>query len=118
MSASIAAIAGAAALTLTLSLSILLTLLHRLFMSQFRHNSETPSSDCSTTPPALPQGARQFGIEELEQATMHFNHTNLIGSGTFGPVFKGLLCDGTVVAIKRRQAPPRQDFVQQVNIIN
>lgn len=114
MSASIAAIAGAAALTLTLSLSLLL----RFFMSQFRHNSETPSSDCSTTPPALPQGARQFGIEELEQATMHFNHTNLIGSGTFGPVFKGLLRDGTVVAIKRRQAPPRQDFVQQVNIIN
>lgn len=124
MSASIAAIAGAAALTL----SILLTFLLRFLLSQFRHNSnnsETPSSDPSAvstkrggggSPRAVPQGARQFRIEEMEQATMQFNESSLIGCGTFGPVFKGLLRDGTVVAIKRREAAPRQDFVQEVCI--
>lgn len=62
----------------------------------------------------LTTGIRQFRIEELEQATRNFNETNLIGCGTFGLVFKGLLSDGTVVAIKRRMGEPRQEFVEEV----
>ncbi|XWS07789.1 hypothetical protein CRYUN_Cryun41cG0020900 [Craigia yunnanensis] len=59
-----------------------------------------------------PQGGR-FTIEELEQATKQFNESNLIGHGSFGSVYKGLLRD-TVVAIKRRQGAPRQEFVAEV----
>ncbi|XP_034684791.1 serine/threonine-protein kinase-like protein ACR4 isoform X2 [Vitis riparia] len=91
-------------------------------------NSETGSSDPSApvewnrrggpssaaAPPLSgPQGARQFTMEELEQATKQFNESNLIGYGSFGLVYKGFLSDGTIVAIKRRPGPPRQEFVAE-----
>ncbi|KAM7258115.1 hypothetical protein ACFE04_013856 [Oxalis oulophora] len=59
-----------------------------------------------------PHGERQFTIEELEEATNHFNETNLLGYGSFGLVYKGLLRD-TVVAIKRRPGSPKQEFVTE-----
>ncbi|KAK2646294.1 hypothetical protein Ddye_021489 [Dipteronia dyeriana] len=60
-----------------------------------------------------PQGARLFTFEELDQATKQFSESNLIGYGSFGAVYMGVLRD-TVVAIKRRQGPPRQEFVAEV----
>ncbi|XWS53653.1 hypothetical protein CRYUN_Cryun10bG0019200 [Craigia yunnanensis] len=59
------------------------------------------------------QGARQFILEELEQATKQFADSNLIGCGSFGPVYKGWLHD-IVVAIKRHLGAPRQEFVEGV----
>jgi hypothetical protein len=42
----------------------------------------------------------QFSLKELELATNHFKE--LIGQGSFGPVFLGRLYNGSEVAIKRR----------------
>ncbi|KAM3354205.1 hypothetical protein ACQJBY_025077 [Aegilops geniculata] len=60
------------------------------------------------------QGARRFTLEEMCHATKNFSDANLVGAGTFGKVYMGLLLDGTVVAIKRRVGAPRQDFVDEV----
>ncbi|KAG0453703.1 hypothetical protein HPP92_025007 [Vanilla planifolia] len=62
------------------------------------------------------QGARHFGLEELNLATRNFNDINLIGRGSFGEAYKGLLQDGTIVAIKRRLATPSQVFVEEMLI--
>ncbi|VAH68572.1 unnamed protein product [Triticum turgidum subsp. durum] len=59
-------------------------------------------------------GARRFTLEEMSHATKNFSDANLVGAGTFGKVYMGLLLDGTVVAIKRRVGAPRQDFVDEV----
>ncbi|KAM1951654.1 hypothetical protein ACFX15_006241 [Malus domestica] len=57
---------------------------------------------------------RQLTILELEQATCNFSETNIISQGRFGLVYKGLLQDGTIVAIKRRLHAPTQYFFHEV----
>lgn len=58
--------------------------------------------------------ARRFEMEELAQATKSFTSKSLIGIGKFGEVYKGLLQDGVLVAIKKRAGLPTQEFVNEV----
>ncbi|CDP10055.1 unnamed protein product [Coffea canephora] len=45
--------------------------------------------------------AKMFTYEELEKATGGFKEESQVGKGSFSCVFKGVLKDGTVVAVKR-----------------
>lgn len=47
------------------------------------------------------QRARMFTYKELEEATGGFKDESLVGKGSFSCVFKGVLKDGTIVAVKR-----------------
>ncbi|KAL5577706.1 hypothetical protein UlMin_019405 [Ulmus minor] len=49
-----------------------------------------------------------FSYAELRAATDDFNSSNKLGEGGFGPVFKGTLADGRVVAVKQLSAVSRQ----------
>lgn len=60
------------------------------------------------------QNVRQLSIVELEHATCNFSHSNIIGEGVFGLVYKGLLLDGSIVAVKRCLQKPFLDFLPQV----
>ncbi|MFS7959751.1 putative protein kinase RLK-Pelle-LRR-II family [Helianthus anomalus] len=44
---------------------------------------------------------RRFQFRELQHATGNFTSKNILGKGGFGIVYKGVLSDGTVVAVKR-----------------
>ncbi|KAK8986498.1 hypothetical protein V6N11_010054 [Hibiscus sabdariffa] len=40
-----------------------------------------------------------FSLRQIKAATNNFDSTNKIGEGGFGPVYKGVLSDGTVIAL-------------------
>ncbi|CAN6908137.1 unnamed protein product [Brassica oleracea] len=46
-------------------------------------------------------GSIWFKIEDLEKATDSFSQKNFIGRGGFGFVYKGVLPDGSVIAVKK-----------------
>ena len=53
------------------------------------------------TPPAPKfRGVQVFTYRELEVATDGFSEANVIGNGGFGLMYRGVLSDGTLAAIK------------------
>ncbi|KAI4311181.1 hypothetical protein MLD38_036096 [Melastoma candidum] len=119
MSSSVASLAGGVGggLALLAVVVVLLWFCKSKFGNSANQNSETGSSNLA----ALAEGrnrTRQFTLQELEQATKRFDEGNLIGFGSFGSVYKGLLGDGTVVAIKMRQGMLHPEFVSEVEYIS
>ncbi|KAL3731072.1 hypothetical protein ACJRO7_028009 [Eucalyptus globulus] len=125
MSRPLAAILGGAAGAVTLVGIVILIIwfcvCHRRSVSG---NSESGSSE-----PTVRSGrhvglemslreARRFEMEELSMATKNFDDKNLIGVGKFGEVYKGLLHNGMLVAIKKRSASPTQEFVDEVRFLS
>jgi hypothetical protein len=54
----------------------------------------------SRTPPSRCRGAQVFTYKELAAATDGFSEANIVGNGGYGIVYRGVLSDGTVSAIK------------------
>ncbi|XP_019458862.1 PREDICTED: putative serine/threonine-protein kinase isoform X1 [Lupinus angustifolius] len=124
MSISLAAIlggaAGAVALVGIVIILIWYCLSHRRSASR---TSETGSSDPSQVERQgvieLPiRDTRRFDMEELSLATNNFSVKNMIGEGKFGEVYKGLLQDGMLVAIKKRRGLDSQEFVDEVRYLS
>ncbi|KAI8553175.1 hypothetical protein RHMOL_Rhmol06G0323900 [Rhododendron molle] len=62
-----------------------------------------------------------FSYAELKAATEDFNPPNKLGEGGFGPVFKGTLNDGRVVAVKQLSVASHQgksQFVAEIATIS
>ncbi|XP_062007456.1 probable LRR receptor-like serine/threonine-protein kinase At1g56140 isoform X3 [Rosa rugosa] len=53
-------------------------------------------------------GPLTFSFSELKTATDDFSPVNKIGEGGFGPVYKGTLNDGRVIAVKQLSAASQQ----------
>ncbi|PON45469.1 LysM receptor kinase [Parasponia andersonii] len=59
--------------------------------------------------------ARLFTAEELERATDNYNQSRFLGKGGYGTVYKGMLRDGIIVAIKKSKEIDRKQVEQFVN---
>ena len=57
--------------------------------------------------------AQKFSYEEMTIATNNFSH--LLGQGGFGPVYKGILADGSEVAVKMLSNTSQQGPDQFLN---
>ncbi|XP_021894970.1 probable leucine-rich repeat receptor-like serine/threonine-protein kinase At3g14840 [Carica papaya] len=62
-----------------------------------------------------------FTLWQICAATNNFDPANKIGEGGFGPVFKGELADGTVIAVKQLSAKSKQgnrEFINEIGMIS
>ncbi|KAK4346147.1 hypothetical protein RND71_032486 [Anisodus tanguticus] len=125
MSRTLTAIVGGAAGAVAFVVIVVVILWFCIFHKRsISRTSETGSSDPSvqvgkTAGVELTlRDARHFQIEELSSATKGFSGKSLIGQGKFGEVYKGLLHDGMLVAIKRRSAVPGQEFIDEVRYLS
>ncbi|CAA2989316.1 proline-rich receptor kinase PERK3 [Olea europaea subsp. europaea] len=68
-----------------------------------------------------PTSTRFLTYEELKEATNNFEPASILGEGGFGRVFKGVLSDGTAVAIKRLTSGGQQgdkEFLVEVEMLS
>ncbi|KAH9779325.1 putative leucine-rich repeat receptor-like serine/threonine-protein kinase [Citrus sinensis] len=62
-----------------------------------------------------------FTFKEIKAATNNFATDNKIGEGGFGPVYKGLLADGTAIAVKQLSSKSKQgnrEFINEIGMIS
>ncbi|KAJ9174652.1 hypothetical protein P3X46_013273 [Hevea brasiliensis] len=89
-----------------------------------KNNSSFPSDleEQGSRPRLRPNtGSTWFKIHDLEKATENFSQKNFIGRGGFGLVYKGILSDGTTVAVKRiieSDIQGNAEFCNEVEIIS
>ncbi|KAL5716570.1 hypothetical protein ACHQM5_018240 [Ranunculus cassubicifolius] len=62
-----------------------------------------------------------FTLRQIKAATNNFDPANKIGEGGFGPVYKGNLLDGTIIAVKQLSSKSKQgnrEFVNEIGMIS
>ncbi|XP_068499751.1 probable leucine-rich repeat receptor-like serine/threonine-protein kinase At3g14840 isoform X2 [Phaseolus vulgaris] len=62
-----------------------------------------------------------FSLRKIKAATKNFDISFKIGEGGFGPVYKGVLSDGTVIAVKQLSSKSKQgnrEFINEIGMIS
>mmetsp|Transcript_43727 Transcript_43727/g.103268 ORF Transcript_43727/g.103268 Transcript_43727/m.103268 type:complete len:538 (+) Transcript_43727:120-1733(+) len=75
-------------------------------------------SDDALADECLNQISQEYKYEELQEATDNFAKQSLLGDGTYGAVFKGVLQDGSEVAVKRLSRPMESGFREEVEVLS
>lgn len=77
---------------------------------------------CADTKASLKiEGVRDFTFKEVALATDNFNSSTQVGQGGYGKVYKGILSDKTVVAIKRAEEGSLQgekEFLTEIKLLS
>ncbi|XP_012442946.1 cold-responsive protein kinase 1 isoform X2 [Gossypium raimondii] len=100
-------------------LLLLITLL-LFWVRKSRNNMAVPQEDVEA-PPEL-QGPLTYTYKELNFATTNFSQQNKLGEGGFGEVYKGILKNGRVVAVKKlaisKSEKVKAEFDTEVKLIS
>ncbi|KAG6418051.1 hypothetical protein SASPL_120249 [Salvia splendens] len=66
-------------------------------------------------------GVKDFTYSEMAQATNNFDSSSVVGQGGYGKVYRGVLADGKVVAVKRAQEGSLQgekEFLTEIELLS
>ncbi|KAM0037622.1 putative protein kinase RLK-Pelle-PERK-2 family [Helianthus debilis subsp. tardiflorus] len=77
-------------------------------------------SICKHSVPVFGRSPRKFSHEEIEKATAGFSTSNFLAEGGYGKVYRGVLIDGQVVAVKKRKMVSAQgaaEFCSEVEVL-
>ncbi|XP_075635748.1 putative LRR receptor-like serine/threonine-protein kinase At1g06840 isoform X2 [Castanea sativa] len=106
-------IAGAVALSAVVTLLIL-----RMHVRNYHAFSRRRHSSMSSI---KIDGVKDFTYREMAVATNNFDNSTEVGQGGYGKVYKGILPDGVVVAIKRAQEGSLQgekEFLTEIKLLS
>uniref|UniRef100_A0A0E0JGG3 Protein kinase domain-containing protein n=1 Tax=Oryza punctata TaxID=4537 RepID=A0A0E0JGG3_ORYPU len=81
----------------------------------------TPDAVSAVESLPRPTSTRFLAYDELKEATNNFDPSSMLGEGGFGRVFKGVLTDGTAVAIKKLTSGGHQgdkEFLVEVEMLS
>nr|XP_048320959.1 probable LRR receptor-like serine/threonine-protein kinase At1g53440 isoform X2 [Ziziphus jujuba var. spinosa] len=103
------------AITITKIIVILVLLV--LWMTGYLGGNQHENHDVS----GIPLQIGRFTLSQMRAATDNFNPVNKIGEGGFGPVYRGVLSDGSLIAVKQRSSRSQQgnrEFISEVGIMS
>lgn len=95
------------------------SMLHNL-MRPFRFGSSRDNQGEDDLEQIAANEQKFFRFETLVEATNNFHPTNKLGQGGFGPVFKGKLKDGRVIAVKKLSQYSKQgkkEFMTEAKLL-
>ncbi|KAI5078205.1 hypothetical protein GOP47_0005876 [Adiantum capillus-veneris] len=106
------------ALTVAFAALLLILVMVWALLTHRRNQIRKRASAAARVENAL-QTARPFSYKELRKATNGFDEKRKVGEGGYGSVYKGIMADGSVVAVKKlRQSLTLEDqFCAEASII-
>ncbi|CAB4315406.1 unnamed protein product [Prunus armeniaca] len=112
-----AIITGAVASFVILSATVMLLITRCL-----RHRDRPPSRRHSSSKITMKiDGVREFTFKEMTLATRNFDSSTQLGRGGYGKVYRGILSDDTIVAIKRAEEGSLQgekEFLTEIELLS
>ncbi|KAI3677812.1 hypothetical protein L6452_37082 [Arctium lappa] len=107
------------AVVCAIAISSILTIVIKKRQERYKHTSSRKSLLSKLS--IKMDGVKSFTFRQMAIATQNFSNSSLVGQGGYGKVYKGMLWDNTMVAIKRAEEGSLQgekEFLTEIEMLS